>query len=63
MPGPILFTLFAGFAGAWFLFLAALAGRKNQLQKTYRAQTYYDLKMAEIEQLKAARMSDVEKID
>lgn len=48
--------------GAWLailLFMAAMAGRMNQLKKTYRAQVRYDYKMQEIATLKEQRNKKV----
>ncbi len=55
----ILIILALGVSSAWLLIMAAMAGRMNQLEKSYRAQIRYDIKLAEIERLKGIRNSAV----
>ena len=55
-------SLIIAAGGAWLailLFMAAMAGRMNQLSKTYRAQLRYDFKKEEIAILKEKRNKKV----
>ncbi len=53
----VLLTICAGLSAAWLLFMAAMAGRMNQLEKSYKAKLRYDHRMADIESLKANKQT------
>ena len=55
MSGEILAVTMLGAAFISFVFLAAMAGRMNELAKTYKAQLRYDYHKLELEKLKAKR--------
>ncbi len=59
MSGEVMALTMLGAAFTSFVFLAAMAGKMNELAKTYKAQLRYDFNKLELEKLKA-KQSGVE---
>ena len=53
MTGEIIALAMLGSAFCSFIFLSAMAGKMNELAKTFRAQLRHDLHKIELEKLKA----------